>query len=124
MKINVNNTEKLVAAIAAAEGPRCSARTITPADIQLEVAYISIELDRLLAKKDQLGAAVSVDRHAQTFPAAYKGTPMSTVFVVRRFSSGWFVTCIVRMRCRTRRRDLDLSDKQMVALANRVVDNF
>jgi hypothetical protein len=124
MKIRVTDTEKLSAAIAAAEGPRCSARCITAADIQLEVAYITNELDRLLAKKDQVGAAVAVDLNAQTFPGAYKGIPYSTQFVVERFASGLFVTGVFRARCRSHRRDLDLSDAQMVALAERAVERF
>jgi len=126
MKINVSNTDKLAAAIAAAEGPRYSARTITPLQVQFEVDHITADLDRLLAKKDQVGARVIVDQNAQTFPNAYKGTPYSTQFTVERFASGWFVTDVSRhiVMNANARRTLRLSSEQKEAMADRIVRDF
>lgn len=124
MKINVSNTDKLDAAIAAAEGNLCHARCITAVGVQNEVERITYQLDALLAKKDQVGAAVAVDLNAQTFPGAYKGIPYSTQFIVRRFATGWFVTAVSRGRCSARRRILYLSSEQREAMADRIVREF
>lgn len=96
MKINVASTDKLTAAIAAVEGSRVSARTITSEDVTKAVAQIEKRLSGMMLKKDWAGAAFCVDVHAQDFPNAYKGRPESTIFTVQRFASGWFVTDIRR----------------------------
>lgn len=99
MKININNTEKLSAAIEAAEGTRVNARTITAEDVIRSVEKIEKRLRYLLPKKGWKGLKFNVDPHAQQFPAAYKGTPQSTQFRVERGATGWFVTAIWRWQC-------------------------
>ena len=97
MKINIAATDKLTAAIAAVEGPRVSARTIDAEDIQYAVSStIEKLLAKLLSKKDWRGLKFAVDLHAQIFPAAYRGSPESTQFIVERGANAWFVTSICR----------------------------
>ena len=98
IRINVNNTDKINAAIAAAEG-RAKARCITADDIHSMINEIETSLIKRMYKKDWAGLEFSIDPHAQSFPGAYKGTPESTQFTMLRTASGWFVTNIRRRTC-------------------------
>lgn len=99
IRINVNNIEKINAAIATAEG-RATARCITADDIHIMIDEIESTLIKRMYKKDWAGLEFSVDPNAQSFPGAYRGTPESTQFTVMRKASGWFVTDISRMTCK------------------------
>ena len=98
IRINVNNIDKINAAIATAEG-RAKARCITADDIHRMINEIEASLIKRMYKKDWAGLEFSVDPHAQSFPGAYKGTPESTQFTLMRTASGWFVTNILRREC-------------------------
>ena len=95
---NVNNIDKINAAIAAAEG-KASVRRLTADLVHTYVQHIEKMLSTRLLKKDWAGLEFSVDPHAQSFPGAYKGTPESTQFTLMRTASGWFVTNIRRREC-------------------------
>ena len=99
MKINIKDAVKLTTAIVGAEGPRCTARTVSATDVAETAANIERRLLTLLPKKDWAGLRFVCDPHAQSFPGAYKGTPMSTGFTLERTSSGWFVTSVCRGVC-------------------------
>lgn len=97
----------------------CSARKITAADI-LE-ALRSIE-DRLAVAKAKLdGTSITVDVHAQHFPSAYHGIPMSTVFDAINRRGTWYITSIYRWQSHapTRAVLLQLSDATKSALLDR-----
>ena len=100
IRINVNNTDKISAAIAAAEG-KATARCITADDIHSMINEIEESLTKRLYKKDWAGLRFSCDDNAQSFPGAYKGRPESTHFELERTASGWFVTRIMRNDCRS-----------------------
>ena len=100
IRINVNNTDKLNEAIAAAEG-KASVRRLTADLVHTYVQHIEKMLSTRLLKNDWAGLEFSVDPHAQSFPGAYKGRPESTHFELERTASGWFVTRIMRNDCRS-----------------------
>ena len=95
MKINVNHTAKLAAAIRHAQHG-CSARTIDPSEVRATATCIEEILESKLLKQDRPGLRFAVDLNAQSFPASYNGRPTSTQFVLERGSSDWFVTEIQR----------------------------
>ncbi len=97
MKINVNNTDKLQAAINDVQTPRITARRISVTDIIYAIEHeIEPKLSKMLYKKDWQGLTFAVDPHAQIFPACYRGIPGSTRFTVQRGSNAWFLTSIGR----------------------------
>ena len=98
IKVTKDNYDAMQAAIDAAQ-ERCKARTIYASDIIKSAEKIERRLSGLLHKKDWVGLRFSCDPNAQTFPNAYKGTPESTVFIIERRASGWFVSQIRRGFC-------------------------
>lgn len=99
MKINVENTEKLQAALDTVQTPRMTARLVDPAHITRAIKWLDKHLDIILPKKLQNGLEITLNENAQTFPGAYKGIPESTYVKLLKTSSGWFVTEIYRDRC-------------------------
>jgi len=95
MKINASNTEKLQLAIDAEQSNQ-RARLVTPEEIQEQIKEIEGRLSGIMYKKDWVDLVFWIDCNAQEFPSSYKGIPMSTQVIVRRFKSGWFVTGIIR----------------------------
>lgn len=96
MKINIDNIEKLTAAIKEAEG-RATVRTITAKDIQ----YVLHEIEDGIAKKKMSGTKVHYTG-AQHFPNAYKYRPESTHWVAENVNGKWYVTDIYRDTCPNR----------------------
>lgn len=90
-------TELLSGAIKDAEG-RSTERVITPE--MLVEAVIDLERNLGIPKKAMEGIEISVDINAQSFPSAYKYTPMSTHFRAVFKSKQWRVTYIGRDACR------------------------
>src|SRR5690554_1471924 len=120
MKIKVaeSNREKLQAAIDEAQ-KKAQVRWIDADDIFDAIETAEEQLTRILAKKDWPGAAVFVDKHAQKFPACYRGTPESTQFRIERNTAGWNVTWIGR-NCvcgSTTKFDMRLTDDQKSKIA-------
>ena len=85
--------EKLDKAIKEAEG-RATARTIKPGAIVDVLKYVEVRLG--VSKKALEGTTVVADYNAQTFPAAYKGVPESTIFSAIFLRGTWRVTDISR----------------------------
>ena len=126
MKINVNHHEKLEAALAKVQTSRITVRTITAADIWREADLCEKRLQQLLPQKVRRGARVAINLHAQVFPSAYRGEPLSTWFELTRGPKDWFVTRIWRYTCHgpTSRRRLYLEDQQREALADYAIKGF
>lgn len=97
MKINVKDKEKIEKAIQEIEG-RATARTLTYEDVEYWMEKLEEWVSSLMPKAYWKGLRAVVDDHAQNFPASYKYEPLSTVFTVERFSTGWFITNICRER--------------------------
>ena len=87
---------KIRAAIHAAEG-RATVRTITEEDIINSLKKIENTL--AIPKKSMENLAVTCDPNAQSFPNAYKFTPMSTCFDARFSGGKWRITKIYRAKC-------------------------
>ena len=96
---------------------RASARTLKACEIVDAIKRLENELG--IAKKDMIGIRAIVDVNAQTFPNAYKFTPMSTVFAVERRKSGWFVTDIYRAECRKQRYYVTLTEEAKKAIVDK-----
>jgi len=94
MKININNKEKLDAAINAADG-RSYARTMTVQDVQDLIPNIESVLKLLAPKSEWIGSKFDLT-NASHIPCSYFGRPKSTFVRIERFTSGWFVTDITR----------------------------
>lgn len=93
MKININNKEKIEAALNEVQS-RAKARTISYEDILEAIERIEKKLN--ISKKAMIGVTVRVSLHCQHFPAKYNGQPMGTEFLIQRFPSGWFLTGVAR----------------------------
>lgn len=100
MKISINDTEKLTAAIKEAER-RATARTITADNIRDVLDSVDKRLRIMSTKTDAIGTKVYCDYHAQSFPSAYRFTPESTHFVAELTKTGWKVVSIDRGICRS-----------------------
>jgi len=99
MKINVTNTEKIQQEIDNVQAD-CRQRTINAQQVEMYAKMLEEKLEaRGLPKKLRMGFKFLVNPNAQNFPNAYKWTPISTNFLLERFSSGWFVTMIARDYC-------------------------
>lgn len=82
---------------------------IKEAEGKANVRCINVEgvIDTLLEVEDKLGISkkalngvkVHVDIHGQSFPSAYKFTPMSTQFEAVMKNGAWRITEISRRRC-------------------------
>ena len=96
MKINIDNTEKLAAAIKEAEG-RATARTVEATEIQ----YILHEIESGIAKKKMSGTRVHYtgSRH---FANAYQYKPECTHWIAENINGRWYVTNIYRDTCQKR----------------------
>lgn len=114
MKINVNNKEKIEAALNETQS-RAKARTISYEDILEAIETIEEKLN--ISKKAMVGVTARVSLHCQYFPAKYNGQPMGTEFLIQRFPSGWFLTGMVRSNIdhnRTYRLFLSESAKEAI----------
>lgn len=96
MRININNMEKLSAAIKEAEG-KSRVRTISAEDIQ-EALH---DIEHGIAKKKLHGTIVHYDG-AEHFPHAYKYRPESTHWTAENIRGKWYVTDIKRAACPNR----------------------
>ena len=101
IKITHKNADKINAAIEAVEGKRVSQRRCTCNDVIKAVDRIEKRLSGLLKKKDWTGLKFHCDPNAQRFPSCYNGRPQSTQFLIERCASGWFLTGVNRMDCRS-----------------------
>ena len=121
--INVKNTEKLIAAIAAAEG-RAKIRTINADDIVAVLTEVDERLEIISTKTDAIGTIVDIDIHAQHFPNAYKYTPESTQFTAKLTRNGWSITGICRSRTRapSKRIVLTLTEATKEHILSRVCE--
>lgn len=119
--IKESNKEKINQAIKDAEG-RASARTITYDDIIQDIKNVEQTLG--IAKKDMVGIEVDVDHHAQNFPNAYKYTPESTQYIIRKKASGWELLSVDRYRTRREghRYNVKLTAEAKAAIIKRMSD--
>lgn len=102
MKININNNEKITAAIKKAEGTRASVRLMKHSDITLSLPEIENRLFDLLGhKKKWIGARVTIQENFGKKPGAYRGTIEATFAVIERYPSGWFMINCGRDACDT-----------------------
>lgn len=98
IKIEERNKEKINSELNAVQ-KRCTARTTYYEDVVDVVDDIQKRLDKLMYRKDQVGISAIADPNAQDFPSAYRGEPESTIIIVKRFPSGWFMTGCHRSYC-------------------------
>lgn len=96
MKINIDNTEKLTAAIKEAEG-KAIARTVEATQIQ----YTLHEIEAGIAKKKMSGTRVHYTG-AEHFPSSYKYRPESTHWIAENINGKWYVVDIYRDTCPNR----------------------
>lgn len=114
MKININNKEKIEAALNEVQS-RAKARTISYEDILETIEHIEEKLN--ISKKAMVGVIARVSLHCQHFPANYNGQPMGTEFTIQRFSSGWFLTGVSRENIEhVRKYRLTLSESAKAAI--------
>lgn len=98
MKVNLNNIEKLTAAIDAAQG-KCRIRLLDVDDLDFAVEHAEFCLTEAgIPKKAWKGVTVFVNFH--TVSMSYQFPPEGTVATIQRFASGWFVTAISRAPAR------------------------
>ena len=113
MKININNKEKIEAALNEVQS-RAKARTISYEDILEAIDTIEEKLN--ISKKAMVGVIARVSLHCQHFPANYNGQPMGTEFTIQRFSS-WFLTGVSRENIEhVRKYRLTLSESAKAAI--------
>lgn len=94
--IKVENKDRIEEAIRKVEG-RATARTI---DFEIILKSIEKIEDHLgIAKKDMTGCEATVDFYADDFPQAYKWTPESTQFHIKKTASGWNLISVYRAKC-------------------------
>ena len=118
MKINVTNEQKITEAFNAVNA---KVRNADYTSVKAIVNVIEKSLtEKGLPKNLWSGLAFWCDINAQKFPNAYKWAPESTQFKVERFSSGWFVTKVIRTTCDTKmvRPAVALTDKQIGSIVN------
>ena len=98
MKVNIKNTEKIKAALAAAQ-PRARERLASVHDVRKAVEQIEARLKCLqVPKKAWLGIRI-IDQRLERFAGAYKWLPEATHFTVERFTTGWFLVDAKRSGC-------------------------
>lgn len=118
MKINISSksAEIRVTEILAKVQARCTARTISYADIT--DALEKAEHYWGIPKCHLDGTTVTVDVHGDNFPNAYKFVPESTIFSAVNLRGKWYITDI--RRAMTRRLNArvccTLSDRAVAAL--------
>ena len=91
IKVDEKNSAKIAAIIADVE-TRSSVRYISADDVFKAVEIAEKQLSKFLPKKSWVGARIAYDKHASTFPSAYRGTPESTRIVIERNTAGWNLT--------------------------------
>ena len=91
IKVDEKNIAKIEAVIADVE-QRASVRRIYFDDVFTAVEIAEKQLSKFLPKKSWVGARIAYDKHASTFPSAYRGTPESTRIVLERNTAGWNLT--------------------------------
>jgi len=123
MKINVTSTKKLEKAIQNAEGPRCTARTISARDVVVVVEEIEKKLRTLMPKTSWLGAQFDVDIHGMDFPSSYMGKPYSTQFRIERCKNGWFVTALARSATKRYNQRIEPVNLDMDAVTKTIKDS-
>lgn len=101
-----SNYPKIEDEIKAVEG-KATARRITTALIAYEIAKIERELS--IPKKYMKGVKAHVDYNAQSFPKAYKYTPVSTHVKLEHTGSYWKVVDIWRDECQISGREIVLT---------------
>jgi hypothetical protein len=112
IKLTENNLNRVQAAIDAAQGPRCTARTIDASYVYALVRACERRLAGLLPKKHWCGLRFACDPHAQRFPNAHKFTAESTGFLLKREKNAWYLLSVTRGRCNIKSiRPINLSDK-------------
>lgn len=125
MKINIENTAKLEAAIRAAEG-KAYARTITAQDVQAACRTAFAHFG--ITKKALNHCKISVDLNAQSFPNAYRGIPESTIFDAIFSNGKWYITDIRRGRTRSPRNrfwaELTEAAQQEIIYTRTVFEGF
>ena len=102
MKINVNHTDKLQAAIDEVQ-KGCTTRKISPWDIQHAVEEIERHLTTILPKGAWVGLLFQCDVNSDSRASSWKHISCSTQFTLERTSSGWFVTRLDRTPVTARR---------------------
>ena len=123
MKINTANTDKINAAIKAAEG-RATARTITANDIGAEIIRLNRWLDaNSVPLKVRAGLTFCVDPNAQSFPSSYQYTPESTQIRLTIGADGktYFLTRVGRGICTPGTASLVFSSEARAALEAAIV---
>ena len=78
-------------------------RTIKGIDVIDTINEIESRLFSILHKKDWDGLSFTVDENAQSFPAAYKYMPESTIYKLERRKSGWFLVWVMRSHSRPKK---------------------
>ena len=78
-------------------------RTINGIDVIDTITEIENRLSLILHKKNWDGLSFTVDENAQSFPAAYKYMPESTIYKIERRKLGWFLVWVMRSHSRPKK---------------------
>jgi len=98
-RIDSANKESLEKAIDAVQ-VGAKVRWADATDLLEAIVSIQNKLEmKGLPKKLWTGLRFRINPNHQSFPGAYKYTPMATLFTVERFASGWFLTYVGRDEC-------------------------
>jgi hypothetical protein len=82
---------------------KAKVRTIKGIDVINTITEIENRLYSILHKKDWDGLSFTIDENAQSFPAAYKYMPESTIYRLERRKSGWFLVWVMRSHSRPKK---------------------
>lgn len=125
MNIKITDTEKLQAAIKAAEG-RATARTLTTDRIERILDRVE-ELNGFSIPHIALVGTVVTYSGAEKFSSRYKYTPESTWFTAEYKRTGWVITDIARKTCPNRYSNVEVKysdaalERIMGALKTRIM---
>lgn len=120
MKIKVvpENMDKINAAIADIQ-KRARMRTIDAKDVFTACKDVSDRLD--ITKKAMHNVCFKADMNAQSFPAAYKGIPESTIIFCKYSHGYWYLMDVFRDYCRrpTKAYAVQLTEDAKTAIIER-----
>ena len=98
INIKEKNRKKLETALEEGQS-QARERRVSIEDIFRACEEIEKKIGRFLSKKNMEGVTVTVDVNAQSFPSAYRYTPMATILEIRKKPTGWALVDVYRGVC-------------------------
>jgi len=99
MKINIDHTDKVKQAIKEAEG-KATARTLEHWQIECVIEKAKKKLSALeIPKKYWIDCRITIE--PETVANSYRSIAYGTCATLKRFSTGWFLTSVDRITCRS-----------------------